>query len=173
MGKPINLVVDTIDSKDIDCLVEWLKTYPRLTKGPLTVELEEKWSKWIGREYSVFCNSGSSANLLMLYSLMEMGYMKRNKKVVVPSASWATDLSPVLQLGLEPVLCDANLENLSVDLDHLEKIFIEESPQVLLLVSVLGLVPDMKSIEKLCLEHDVILLEDTCESMGSKYNGKY
>ena len=122
MGKPINLVVDTIDSKDIDCLVEWLKTYPRLTKGPLTVELEEKWSKWIGREYSVFCNSGSSANLLMLYSLMEMGYMKRNKKVVVPSASWATDLSPVLQLGLEPVLCDANLENLSVDLDHLEKI---------------------------------------------------
>ncbi len=172
MGESINLVADTIDSKDIDCLIEWLKTYPRLTKGPLTLELEEKWSKWIGREYSVFCNSGSSANLLMLYSLIEMGYMKRNKKVVVPSASWATDLSPVLQLGLEPILCDSNLENLSVDLDHLEKIFEEESPQVLLLVSVLGLVPNMETIIKLCLKHDVILLEDTCESMGSKYNGQ-
>ena len=167
----INLVTDTIDNNDIDQLIDWLKTYPRLTKSKLTVELEEKWSKWIGRKYSVFCNSGSSANLLMLYSLMESGYI-HNKKVVVPSAAWATDLSPVMQLGLEPILCDSNLEDLSVDLTHLEKIFIDENPAVLMFVSVLGLVPNMDKIVELCEEYGVVLLEDTCESMGSKYKDK-
>ena len=167
----ITLVKDTIDNNDIDRLIDWLKTYPRLTKGPVTLELEEKWSNWLGRKYSVFCNSGSSANLLMLSALKEGGYMKNNK-VVVPSVAWATDLSPVIQLGLEPLLCDSNLKDLSVDLEHLEKIFQEESPSVLMFVSVLGLVPDMDKVTKLCKKYDVILLEDTCESMGCEYKSK-
>ena len=116
----INLVKDTIDNKDIDRLINWLKTYPRLTKGPITLELEEKWSKWLGRKYSVFCNSGSSANLLMLSALKESGYMDNNK-VVVPSVAWATDLAPVMQLGMKPILCDSNMDDLSVDLKHLEE----------------------------------------------------
>ena len=65
----INLVKDTIDEQDIDSLIEWLKGYPRLTKGKLNLEFEKKFAKWMGREYSVFCNSGSSANLLMLSAL--------------------------------------------------------------------------------------------------------
>ena len=82
----ITLVKDTIDNKDVDRLIKWLKTYPRLTKGPVTTELEEKYSKWLGTKYSVFCNSGSSANLLMLYALKQAGYMS-NDKVVVPSVA--------------------------------------------------------------------------------------
>ena len=164
----IKLVNDTINNKDIDKLIKWLGTYPRLTKGPLTLEFEQKWSDWLGSKFTIFCNSGSSANLLMLWALIECGRIKRDAKIVVPSASWATDLSPVIQLGMTPILCDANLEDLSVDLDHLERIFKETSPDVLLLVSVLGLVPKMEKITELCEEYDVILLEDTCESMGSK-----
>jgi CDP-6-deoxy-D-xylo-4-hexulose-3-dehydrase len=167
----ITLVKDTIDNKDIDRLVDWLKTYPKLTKGPVTLEFENKFSDWLGRKYSVFCNSGSSANLLML-SVLQQGEYLKNNKVVVPSVAWATDLSPVIQLGLEPLLCDSNLKDLSVDLEHLEKIFQEESPSVLMFVSVLGLVPDMNKIVELCFEYDVILLEDTCESMGCEYKGK-
>ena len=53
----ITLVKDTIDNKDIDRLVSWLKSYPKLTKGAVTIELEKKFSDWIGRKYSVFCNS--------------------------------------------------------------------------------------------------------------------
>ena len=68
----IYLTNDTIDNKDIDSLIEWLKTYPRLTKGPLTKEFEKKWSEWLGTKYSVYCNSGSSANLLMLYALWKI-----------------------------------------------------------------------------------------------------
>ena len=168
----ITLVKDTIDNKDIDQLIDWLKTYPRLTKGPLTLELEKKYSKWLGSKYSVFCNSGSSANLLMLYALKQAGYMKNNTKVVVPSVAWATDLAPVIQLGFEPILCDSNMEDLSVDLEHLEKIFQEDEPSTLLFVSVLGLVPNMDKIVELCLRYNVTLLEDTCESMGCEYKGK-
>jgi len=167
----ITLAKDTIDNKDIDRLIDWLKTYPRLTKGKITLELEEKWSTWLDRKYSVFCNSGSSANLLMLSALKESGYIENNK-VVVPSVAWATDLSPVMQLGFEPILCDSNMEDLSVDLEHLERIFKEENPSALMFVSVLGLVPDMDRLEDLCMRYDVALLEDTCESMGCEYKGK-
>jgi CDP-6-deoxy-D-xylo-4-hexulose-3-dehydrase len=167
----ITLVKDTIDNKDIDRLVDWLKTYPRLSKGPITLEFENKFSNWLGTKYSVFVNSGSSANLLMLSTLKQGNYLKNNK-IVVPSTAWATDLAPVIQLGLEPILCDSNMEDLSADLEHLEKIFQEESPSALIFVSVLGLVPDMNKIVELCLEYDVILLEDTCEAMGCEYKGK-
>lgn len=166
----IRLVQDTIDNKDIDQLIEWLKTYPRLTKGQLTIQFEEKFAKWIGSKYSVFVNSGSSANLLMIYSLIVANKLK-NKKIAVPSLAWATDLSPAMQLGLTPVLVDCNLENLSIDLNHLEEIFINEQPSALILVSVLGLSPDMDQIVKLCDKYNVILIEDNCESQGTSYKG--
>ena len=167
----ITLVKDTIDNKDIDRLIDWLKSYPKLTKGSVTIELEKKFSKWLGKKYSVFCNSGSSANLLMLYALKEGKYLK-NSKIVVPAISWATDLAPVIQLGLDPILCDCNLEDLSVDLDHLEEIFKKDKPAALLFVSILGLVPEMDKIVNLCSKYDVLLLEDTCESMGCEYKNK-
>jgi CDP-6-deoxy-D-xylo-4-hexulose-3-dehydrase len=166
--KKIELIQDTIDKEDIDNLIEWLKEYPRLTKGQKTIEFESKWSKWLGCKYSVFVNSGSSANLLMLYALKLLNKMK-NRKVCVPSLCWATDLAPVIQLELEPILVDCNLDNLSVNLSHLEQIFKRDSPAVLLLVSVLGLSPDMDSIIELCKKYDVILIEDNCESQGTKY----
>mgnify|MGYP001290996847 FL=1 len=167
----ITLVKDTIDSQDIDRLVDWLKTYPKLTKGQVTIDLEKKFSNWLGRKYSVFVNSGSSANLLLLYSLKEGGYLENNK-IVVPAISWATDLAPVIQLGLDPLLCDCNLEDLSVDLAHLEQIFQKEQPSALLFVSVLGLVPNIKKLQQLCSDYNVILLEDTCESMGCEHEEK-
>lgn len=166
----ITLVKDTIDNEDIDNLIEWLKTYPRLTKGAKTIEFEEMWSKWIGCKYSVFVNSGSSANLLMLYALLEL-YKLRNKKVVVPSLGWATDLAPVMQFGFKPLLVDIDPANLAVDVEHLEDIFMTEKPAAMLLVSVLGLSPRMDEIVSLCKKHGVILLEDNCESQGTKFNG--
>ena len=167
----IPLVKDTIDSKDIDQLIEWLKTYPKLTKGDNTLKLEETFTKWIGTKYSIFVNSGSSANLLMLYALK---YLKGNNlKVAVPSLCWATDLSLIMQLDMTPILVDCNLNDLSVDVKHLETIFISENkPDILLLVAVLGLSPNMDIIKKLCDEYNVILLEDVCESQGTMFNNQ-
>jgi CDP-6-deoxy-D-xylo-4-hexulose-3-dehydrase len=168
----IPLTKDTIDNHDIDALIQWLKTYPRLTKGERTLEYEKQWSEAIGCKYSVFVNSGSSANLLMLYSLIEAGLLARGDKVIVPAVSWSTDLAPLIQLGLEPLLCDCNLDNLSVDLEHLISLILKEKPKALLLVSVLGLVPDMKAINEICNKNNVILLEDVCESLGSRFEDK-
>lgn len=169
--KKIDLIEDTIDKDDVDTLVNWLQSYPRLTKGPKTIEFENLWSEWLGTNYSIFVNSGSSAILLMFYALKIMNKLK-NKKVCVPSLCWVTDLSPVIQLELEPILIDCNLENLSVDLQHLEETFKIHNPSVLILVSVLGLSPDMDTIVDLCKKYDVILLEDNCESQGTTYKGK-
>jgi CDP-6-deoxy-D-xylo-4-hexulose-3-dehydrase len=170
----IKLVSDTINKDDINSLIEWLgqEKIPRLTKGDLTWELESKWAKKIGSKYSIFINSGSSAILLTLATLKYTNKLK-NDKVVVPGLSWVTDVSSPMLLGMKPILCDSNLEDLSCDLEHLETIFIEETPSCFILVSPLGLVPNMKKIVNLCEKHNVILLEDVCESMGSKYNEKY
>lgn len=170
----IKLVNDTINRDDINALIDWLSQdeIPRLTKGDLTVELEKKWANLIGTKYSVYVNSGSSAILLSLAAFLYSNKI-RNKKVVVPSLSWATDVSSPMLLGMETIMCDCNLDDLSCDLNHLEKIFIEESPSAFILVSPLGLVPNMDKIIELCNKYDVTLFEDVCESMGSKYNGNF
>ena len=171
--KPIKLVSDTIDREDICGLVNWLNQpeIPQLTKGPITKEYESKFSDWLGTKHSVFVNSGSSAILLGLAALKFGGKLKNNK-IVVPDLSWATDVSSPLMLGLDPILIDANEQDLSVDLDRLEWIFKRQNPSAFILVSVLGLVPDMDKIVELCETYDVLLIEDVCESMGSEYKGK-
>jgi CDP-6-deoxy-D-xylo-4-hexulose-3-dehydrase len=143
-----------------------------LTKGELTIELEKRWAKKVGTKYSVFVNSGSSAILLLLAALKEQGVFSKNKKIAVPSLSWLTDVSSPIQLGLNPVLVDCNLEDLSVDLGHLEQVFIKEKPAAMILVHVLGLVPKMNDLVELCRKYGVLIVEDVCESMGSKYKGK-
>jgi len=169
----VKLVSDTINRDDINSLIEWLSKdpIPKLTKGELTIELEKKWAEKIGTKYSVYVNSGSSSILLSLASLLYSNV--RNKKIVVPSLSWATDVSSPMILGMEPIMCDCNLEDLSVDLNHLEEIFIKENPASFILVSPLGLVPNMDKIVSLCEKYDVKLFEDVCESMGSKYKDQY
>jgi len=175
----IKLVSDTINKDDIRALTEWLSQdeIPRLTKGELTWKLEEKWAKKIGTKHSVFVNSGSSSILLTLASLLYLDRVGKtplkNKKIVVPSLSWSTDVSSPMLLGYETIMCDCNLEDLSCDLNELEKIFKTENPSVMILVSPLGLVPEMDKVLNLCEKYDVILLEDVCESMGSKHKGKY
>ena len=170
----IKLVSDTIDREDINELINWLSQdeIPRLTKGSLTVELEQKWAKKIGTKYSVFVNSGSSAILLTLAALKYSNKLKNNK-IIVPALSWATDVSSPMLLGYETFMCDCNLEDLSCDLKHLEELFKTHKPSTFILVSPLGLVPNINKILKLCSKYDVLLLEDVCESMGSKYEGIY
>jgi CDP-6-deoxy-D-xylo-4-hexulose-3-dehydrase len=171
--KPIKLVSDTIDKKDIKALCDWLSSdeIPQLTKGPLTIQFENKWSEWLGVKHTTFVNSGSSAILLALAALKETNKL-RNNKVVVPTLSWLTDVSSVMQCGMKPILVDCNMFNLSVDIYDLEEIFKKEKPSVFILVSVLGFAPDMNEIVRLCKKYGVYLIEDVCESMGSCYKDR-
>jgi CDP-6-deoxy-D-xylo-4-hexulose-3-dehydrase len=167
----INLVKDTIDTQDINKMIEWLKSNPRLTKGPLTTEFEKKWSEWLGVKYSVFVNSGSSANLAAIYSLLLSGKLKNNK-IVVPAVSWVTTVTPAIQLGMEPIMCECDMNNLGLDINHLETIIKNDNPSAIILVHVLGIPNHMEEIINLCEKNNILLIEDTCESVGSKYNNK-
>lgn len=170
----IKLVSDTIDKNDITNLVNWLSQdeIPRLTKGDITIEFEKKWSNKIGVEHTTYVNSGSSAILLALSALKESGKLKNNK-IIVPALSWLTDVSSPIQLGMDVILCDCNLYDLSIDINHLKQLIKEEDPSSLILVSVLGLVPNMSEIVSICEDNNIILIEDVCESMGSKFEEKY
>lgn len=167
----IDLVKDTIDSDDIKKLISWLETNPRLTKGELNVKFEKEWSDWLGKKYSVFVNSGSSANLAALYSLLLSGKL-RNNKIVVPAVSWVTTVTPAVQFGMEPIMCECDKDNLGLNIEHLKQIIKEHDPSSIILVHVLGFPNHMNEIVELCKEHDIRLIEDTCESIGSEYEGK-
>jgi len=167
----IPLVKDTINKNDINELIDWLKTEPQLTKGPLVVEFEKQWSKWLGRKHSVYVNSGSSANLAAVYSLILSNKM-RNKKIIVPAVSWVTTVTPAMHLGLEPIMCECDKNNLGLDITHLKQLIHIHKPSAIILVHVLGIPNHMDEIIELCKKHDILLIEDSCEAIGSKYNGK-
>jgi CDP-6-deoxy-D-xylo-4-hexulose-3-dehydrase len=168
----IRLAENTITHEELLALSEWIPNSPQLTKGPLVIEFEKKFASFTGTKHCVMVNSGSSANLLMAYSLLEGNYLK-NKKVVVPAISWITTLSPFLQFGFDVFLCDSNNVNLGLDTQKLEEIFIKEKPALLILVHVLAHLNDMEEINRLCEKYDVLLIEDACEALGtSDINGK-
>ena len=116
----ISLTGNTIDNEDIDALRDWLGTYPRLTKGEQTEKFELAWNNWLDIDYSLFVNSGSSANLLAFYTLIQAGRLSPGDAVAVPALSWSTDLAPVIQLGLVPILIDCDENNLCMDLTDFE-----------------------------------------------------
>lgn len=171
MKKPITLVNDTISKEDISSLITWLQTNPRLTKGTKTVEFEQEWSNWLGCKHSVFVNSGSSANLAIFYSLIVSNRLK-NKKVVFPCLSWVTTVAPAIQLGLEPILCDADRMTLGIDVQKFEDICRTQSPAAVMVVHALGFPNDMSAIGEICRRYDVLLLEDSCETVGTTIKGK-
>lgn len=164
---------DTIVRADHVALAKWIRSnpLPRLTMGPLVKQYEDKWSQWLGRKYSVSCNSGSSANLLMHYALLRSGRLK-NKKIVVPSAAWVTTISPAIQLGFEPIMCESDPDTFGLDLNHLEKILKKHKPSSVIMVQVLGVPHKMDGLMKLKKKYKFFLLEDICAAMGSEYKGK-
>jgi CDP-6-deoxy-D-xylo-4-hexulose-3-dehydrase len=167
----IPLVKDTISKNDIENLILWLQSNPRLTKGDLTPIFENMWSKWIGTKYSVFLNSGSSANLAMIYSLILSNKLK-NSKIVVPSVSWVTTVTPAMQLGLEPIMCDCDKDDLGLDIDHFKLLVEKHNPSCVIIVHVLGIPNKMDEIIEICKKNEIVLIEDACEATGSKYSDK-
>lgn len=166
-----HLAEDTINEQDIDRLISWLKGYPRLTKNQVTIEFEQKWSQWVGRDFSLHCNSGSSANLLMYYTLLLSGRLK-NKKVIVPSVGWVTSVAPAIQFGFEPIMCEADPDTFGLDLDHLEILLRKHEPSTVLLVQVLGVPHKMDRVLELKEKYGFFLLEDACAAIGATYKGK-
>jgi CDP-6-deoxy-D-xylo-4-hexulose-3-dehydrase len=163
------LAKETINDEDIDALCTWLQSYPRLTKGDLTWKVEEKWAGFIGTKHAVFNNSGSSANLLMVYAAMLAGRIN-NKKIVVPSVGWVTTISPAIQLGLEPIMVGADKDTFGIDLDQLEHVCKTQKPDAVIFVQVLGVPHYKERLLQLKEKYGFCLLEDGCAALGAEYH---
>ena len=169
--KKIHLAEDTISRNELIALADWITKTSRLTKGPLCKEFEEKFANWLGVKYAVFVNSGSSANLLIAWVLKESGRL-RNRRVIAPAVSWCTTVTPFIQLGYEVSLCDCSKDDLGLDTECLARLCSELKPAVLILVHVLGHPNKMNEIKEICSKYGTIIIEDSCEALGSIYKGK-
>ena len=98
MKSKYTLAYNTIDKDDYKVMIDFLKKRRVLTQSEVTKKFEKKFSNFLGSKFSVFVNSGSSANLLIAQSLLEGKFLK-NKTVILPSVSWSTSVTPFLQLG--------------------------------------------------------------------------
>jgi CDP-6-deoxy-D-xylo-4-hexulose-3-dehydrase len=162
------LAKETINEEDIDALCSWLKSYPRLTKGDLTPQVEAAWAEYIGTKYAVFNNSGSSANLLMIYAAMRAGRIA-NKKIAVPAVGWVTTIAPAMQFGLQPIMVKTDPKTYGIDLDHLEEICKTDAPDAVIFVQVLGVPHHKERLLKLKQKYGFCLLEDACAALGAEY----
>ncbi len=162
----------TIDDADIADLIAWLQTNPWLTQGTLVKQFEAEWANWLGRRYSLFVNSGSSANMLMYYAAMLAGRLD-NKKVIVPAISWATTVAPAIQLGLEPIMCEADWQTFGLDLEHLDRLCQEHQPGAVIVVHTLGVPGQMDGLLALKKKYGFLLMEDACPATGSTFGGQH
>ncbi len=169
--KKIKLASNTISNTDYKVLIKFLQKRSYLNQSKVTRTFESRFSKIIGKKYSIFVNSGSSANLLIAQTLLE-GKNLKNKTVVVPSVSWSTTVSPFVQLGYNVVICDSNSSNLGLDIEHLSKLCKKYKPGLVVAVNVLGHSNDFRKIQSLKKKFNFYLVEDNCESLGSKYKNK-
>lgn len=171
MKKRYPLAEDTIDAADLHELIEWLKTNPWLTLGPLTPEFESRWARWLGRQHALFVNSGSSANLLMYYAALLSGRLA-NRKIVVPAVSWATTVAPAVQFGFDPIMCEADWNTFGLDVSHLQTLLERHEPAAVIFVHVLGVPVDMEPLLRLRERYGFFLMEDACAAVGSAYDGR-
>lgn len=171
MPKPIRLADSTITAEELDALCVWIKETDRLTKGPQCVAFEEAFAHWQGSGCAIFVNSGSSANLLMYQALLEADCLQNNV-AVAPAVSWVTTVTPLMQLGFDVHLCDCNLNDLGLDLEHFETLCRDHRPALAVLVHVLGHANQLAEIKAICDRYDVKLVEDACEALGSCYQGR-
>ena len=146
----------------------------KLTMGKITEKFEKEFAKFIGSKYAVMVNSGSSANLLSMFA--SINPMRKNRakfgdEVLIPSLCWSTSLWPIVQAGLKPKFVDIDFNSLNVSADQFIK-NINKKTKVIMGVHVLGNSGEIDKIRNICTKKKIILIEDTCESLGSKYKYK-
>lgn len=137
---------------------------------------EMKFAAAFGSKHAVMVNSGSSANLLMIAALRYTSNSKLKlnigDEIIVPAVSWPTTYYPLYQYGLHLKFVDVDLETLNYDISALQRA-VSENTRAIMVVNLLGNPNDFDAINTIIGDRNITLLEDNCESMGAKYNGKY
>jgi CDP-6-deoxy-D-xylo-4-hexulose-3-dehydrase len=149
-------------------LSEFILKADKLSMDQKCADFEIAFSKKQGRKYGVLFNSGGSANLAMLQSLKNLGKLKSGDKIGFSALTWSTNTMPILQMGMVPVAIDCEINTLNMMSWNLLERLKEVDIKALFLTNVLGFTGDIAQIQKICLDNDIILIEDNCESLGTE-----
>lgn len=160
-----------LEKSDKDKLSEFINSTDRFTQFNMVKLFEKAWSKWQGCKYSVFVNSGSSADLVMLDAVKEHYKLPDNCEVLVPAVTWTTNITSVIQAKMKPVFVDINLDDLAFDYAALEKA-VTPATKIILITHLLGLPANIAKIRAIAKKRGLIVLEDCCESHGAHIEGK-
>ena len=162
------LMNNNITRDDLDAVIAFLQQEnPILTQSAQVRAFEREWSQWLGVKYSLFVNSGSSANLLTMAALRQL---HGEGEVIVPTLTWVSDIASVLHCGLTPVFVDINPRTLGMDIDQVIAKLSSRTRGVFL-THILGYnALDQRLIDELEL-CGVPLIEDVCESHGATFQG--
>lgn len=150
-------------------LCDFIMKSSKLSMGEKCKEFEEKFAEYQGRKHAVFYNSGSSANLALIQSLLNVRLINKGDNVGFSDLTWATNVMPLVELGLSPIPIDISLETLNVTSKTLGDS--TENLKALFLTNLLGFSGDIENVKGMCEEKNILLIEDNCESLGSEFNG--
>lgn len=154
-------------------LAEFIIKAPRLSMSDQCLEFEREFAKTQGRKDAVLFNSGGSANLAIFQALKNLNYLKDGDAVGFSALTWATNTMPIMQLGLTPVAIDCDPGTLNVTLANLKERSEEVTLKAFFITNALGFAGELPEIKKYCVENNIILIEDNCESLGTElYEGK-
>jgi CDP-6-deoxy-D-xylo-4-hexulose-3-dehydrase len=164
------LMRNNITREDLDAMIEHLRQDdPILTNGPICKKFEQSWSEWLGVKYSVFVNSGASANLLSMTAL-KIKY-PQGGEVIVPPLTWISDVSSVLQCGFTPVFVDVDMDTLGMTTDGILNVITDQTRAVFL-SHIQGFDALTNELIIELKKRNILLIEDVCESHGATHKGK-
>jgi len=163
------LMRNNILREDLDAVIEYLQQDdPILTNGPNVSEFEAEWSKWLGVKYSVFVNSGASANLLTM-AILKIRHPEGGE-VITPPLTWISDVASVLQNGFTPIFADIDPGTLAMDPNEILK-KITDKTRAVFLTHVQGFDGLTDELINELQRRNIPLIEDVCESHGATHNG--
>ena len=171
----VNYAGRVFDEKElcnlVDSSLEFWLTYGRFSR-----EFEKKLSEYLGVRFALLVNSGSSANLLAFSALtsplLKARQVKRGDEVITVAAGFPTTIAPIIQYGAVPVFVDVELKTANIDTSLLEQAFSEKTKAVMI-AHTLGNPFNIKEVKAFCEKHNLWLIEDNCDALGSKYDGKF
>ena len=144
-----------------------------LTAGRYVAEFEKSFAKWMGVKFVSTVNSGSSANLLAFMSLTSplLGdrAVRPGDEVITVAAGFPTTVSPILQAGAVPVFVDVTIPQYNIDVDKLDEAYCEGKTKAVMIAHTLGNPFDLAAVKAFCDRHDLWLIEDNCDALGSEY----
>lgn len=149
-------------------LADFILTADKLSMDVQCARFEQEFAKVQDRKDAILFNSGGSANLAMLQALKNLGKLQDGDQVGFSALTWSTNTMPIIQMGLIPVAIDCELETLNVGSANLLDALKMTDLKALFITNVLGFVSDIWEIKCICEERNIILIEDNCESLGTK-----